>query len=131
MNGTTIGTAGSYQNDGLTIAKATDGNLSTEFVGPTANGNWVGYDLGSSKTISQIKYAPQSGWTSRLVGGQIQVSTTANFSSGVTTIYTITSAPPAGSLTTVTLSTPATARYIRYLGPNGSYGDIAEFEVFG
>ena len=66
-----------------------------------------------------------------MVGGEFQISTTANFSSGVTTIYTITSAPVTGSLTYVTLTNPATARYIRYLSPNGSYGDIGEFQVFG
>jgi uncharacterized delta-60 repeat protein len=131
LTGTTIGTAGSYQNDGLTISKATDNNLSTVFVGPTANGNWVGYDLGSSKSISQIEYAPASGWASRLVGGQIQISTSANFTTGVTTIYKITETPVVGSLTAVNLTSPVTARYIRYLSPNGSYGEIAEFQVFG
>jgi subtilase family serine protease len=130
LTGTTIGTAGSYQNDGNTIAKATDGSLSTYFDGATGNGNWVGLDLGSPQTIGQISYAPRSGWASRMVGGEIQVSTTADFSSGVTTIYTITATPVTGSLTTITLSTPVTARYVRYLSPTGSFGDIAEFQVF-
>jgi hypothetical protein len=130
LTGTTIGTPGSYQNDGNTIAKATDGNVSTFFDGPTANGNWVGLDLGNSKTIAHIAYAPRSGYASRMVGGEIQISTTANFTSGVTTIYTIKTTPTTGSLTTVTLSSPVTARYIRYLSPNGSYGGISEFQAF-
>jgi predicted phage tail protein len=129
--GTTIGTAGSYQNKGNTIAKATDGSLSTYFDGPTANGDWVGLDLGAAESISQFKFAPRSGYASRMVGGTFQVSTTADFSSGVTTLYTITTAPASGSLTTVTLASPVTARYVRYLSPNGSNGDIAEFQVFG
>ena len=129
LSGTVIGTGGSYQNDGNTIAKATDGSLSTFFDGPSANDNWVGLDLGSAKAIAQVSFAPRSGLASRMVGGQIQVSTTANFSSGVTTLYTIKTAPTAGVLTTVAVS--ATARYIRYLSPAGSYGDIAEFQVFG
>ena len=61
----------------------------------------------------------------------IQVSTTADFSAGVTAVYTIKTAPAAGTLTTVTLSSPVTARYVRYLSPAGSYGDVAEFQVFG
>jgi hypothetical protein len=130
LTGKTIGTAGSYKNSGTTIAKATDGNLSTFFDGPTANGNWVGLDFGVSKTISEIAFDPRSGYGSRMVGGKFQISTSANFSSGVTTVYTITSSPPAGVLTTFQLSSPVQARYIRYLSPNGSYGDISEFEVF-
>ena len=129
LTGTTIGTAGSYNNSGNTIAKATDGSTSTFFDGQASSGNWVGYDLGSAMSISQIAYAPRSGYASRLTGGQIQISTTADFSSGVTTIYTITAAPASG-LTTITLSSPVTARYIRYLSPAASHGDISEFEVF-
>ena len=129
LTGTTIGTAGSYNNSGNTIAKATDGSTSTYFDGQAGSGNWVGYDLGSAVSITQIAYAPRSGYASRLTGGQIQISTTADFSSGVTTIYTITAAP-ASSLTTITLSSPVTARYIRYLSPAASHGDISEFEVF-
>jgi hypothetical protein len=129
--GTTIGTAGSYQNDGNTIAKATDGNLSTFYDGASANGNWVGLDLGTAESISQINYAPRSGWAGRMVGGMFQISTTANFSSGVTTIYTITATPVVGSFTTIILSSPVMARYVRYLSPTGSYGNIAEMQFFG
>ncbi len=131
LTGKTIGTAGSYKNDGNTIAKATDGNLSNYFDGPVANGNWVGFDLGSSKTIEQIAFVPRYGFASRMTGGKIQISTTADFSTGVTTIYTISTAPVNGKLTTITLTKPVTARYVRYLSPNGSYGDICEFEVLG
>jgi N-acetylneuraminic acid mutarotase len=131
LSGTTIGTAGSYQNLGNTIAKATDGSLTTFFDAPTGNGDWVGLDLGSSKTITQIKYAPRSGYASRMIGGNFQISTTADFSSGVTTIYTITAVPVSGSLTTLTLASPLTTRYVRYLSPNGGCGNISEFEVFG
>jgi hypothetical protein len=126
--GTAIGTAGS---NGNTIAKATDGNLSTYFDSNTANGNWVGLDLGSSKSVSQLAFAPRSGDGSRMVGGKIQVSTSANFTTGVSTIYTIGSAPVSGSLTIVNLASTATGRYFRYLSPNASHGDIAEFQLFG
>ena len=131
LTGTSIGTAGSYGNSGNTIAKATDGSLSTYFDGPTANGNWVGLDLGAAKAVKQVRYAPRAGWASRMVGGRVQVSTTVDFSSGVTTLFTITATPAVGGLTTVTLASPVTARYVRYLSPDGSYGDIAEFQLFG
>jgi hypothetical protein len=131
LSGTVIGTSGSYLNEGNTIAKAVDGNLSTFFDGPVANGDWVGLDLGSAQSIGQISFAPRSGFASRMVGGVFQASTTSNFSSGVTTLYTITTAPTNGVLTTVTLSTPTTARYVRYLSPNGGWGDVAEVAFAG
>jgi len=130
LTGTSIGTPGSYQNEGNTIVKATDNNLSTFFDGPTADGNWVGLDLSTSQTISQIRYAPRSSFASRMVGGMFQTSTAADFSAGVTTIYTITASPAVGSLTSITLASPVTARYIRYRSPTGSFGNISEFQVF-
>jgi len=130
LTGTVIGTSGSFQNDGNTIAKAFDGNLATFFDGPTANGNWAGLDLGTAQSVTQISYAPRSGWASRMVGGKFQASNTANFSSGVVTLYTISSTPVVGSLTTVAISVPGTFRYVRYLSPAGSYGDIAEMVFY-
>ncbi len=129
--GTTIGTAGSNKGDGNTIAMATDGNLSTFFDAPTADGNFVGLDLGSAQAVSVIKYAPRSGYASRMVGGVFQASDSADFSSGVATLYTVTAAPPSNVLTTVTLSSAVTYRYYRYLSPNGSFGNVAEVQFFG
>jgi hypothetical protein len=129
--GTVIGTSGSFKNDGNTIAKAVDGNLATFFDGSTANGNWVGLDLGTAEMIKQISYAPRSGWASRMVGGIFQASNSANFSSGVVNLYKITAAPTQNVLTNVTISATAGYRYVRYLSPNGSYGDIAELAFYG
>jgi hypothetical protein len=131
FTGSTIGTSGSYQNDGNTIAKATDGNLTTFFDGPAANGNWVGLDLGSAKIVKEIEFAPRSGWASRMVGGIFQASNSANFSSGVVNLYTISSTPSQGVLTTQAVTLSTAYRYYRYLSPNGSYGDISEFQLFG
>jgi Ca2+-binding RTX toxin-like protein len=129
--GTTFGTAGSFQGKGYTIANATDGNVATYFDGPTASGDVVGLDLGSAQSVSTISYAPRVGWESRMVGGVFQASNTADFSSGVVNLYTVTAAPVAGKLTTVTLASPVTDRYYRYVAPANSYGDIAEFQLFG
>ena len=125
LAGATVGTAGSYQDDGNTAARATDGNPSTFFDGPTANGNVVGLDLGTQQVVDQIAFAPRGGWATRMVGGVFQASATADFTAGVTTLYTVTATPPTGSLTTVSV-TPTLARYVRYRSPAGSYGDVAE-----
>ncbi len=129
--GTTIGTSGSYTNDGNTIAKATDGNLGTFYDGVNANGDYVGLDLGSAESVSVIEYAPRSGYASRMVGGVFQASNTAGFTSGVVTLATVTATPATGTLTTVTLGSPVSYRYFRYLSPNGSYGNVAEVQFFG
>jgi uncharacterized delta-60 repeat protein len=131
LTGTIIGTTGSYQNKGNTAAKAFDGNLSTFFDAPGANGNWVGLDLGTLRYVTQISFAPRAGFTSRMVGGIFQGANTADFSSGVVNLYTVTTTPAAGSLTTVGTGVAGPFRYVRYLSPAGSYGNIAEAQFAG
>jgi fibronectin type 3 domain-containing protein len=128
LTGTVIGTPGSYNNSGNTIAKVFDGNLSTFFDAQQSDGAWAGLDLGEPNVIAQIKYAPRSGWASRMVGGIFQGSSTADFSSGVVNLYTVTTTPPVGSVTIVSTNNSNPFRYVRYLGPTGSHGNVAEVE---
>ncbi len=130
LTGATIGTPGSYNNEGNTIAKVFDGNLGTYFDAPGPDGNWAGLDLGSEQRITLVTYCPRPGWASRMVGGIFQGSNTANFSSGVVTLFTIGSAPPEGALTEQAISDPGSYRYVRYLSPDGSYGNVAELEFY-
>jgi hypothetical protein len=128
LTGTLIGTAGSWGNNPATTAAAAfDGNLSTYFDGPTANGDWVGLDLGTSTTISDIRYAPRTGYESRMVGGVFQASNSVAFTNPVT-LFTVTATPTSGTYATVIVTDPTAYRYVRYLGAAGSYGDVAEVE---
>jgi hypothetical protein len=131
LTGTPIGTTASWAGSGDTISQVFDGSF-TSFFDAANNSltNWVGLDLGSPQLIAVIKYAPRAGEEFRMVGGQFQVSTTADFSSNVTTIYTITTAPVAGQFTTVNVSIPTAYRYIRYIGGT-QWVNIAEMEVDG
>lgn len=130
LTGTIIGTTGSWNNYGNTRDKAFDGDLTTFFDAPDpGNGDWVGLDLGSSTTLTQIQYCPRSGWEGRMVGGKFQGSNTADFSSGVVDLYTITATPTSGILTAVTVT--GNYRYVRYLAPDGGWGNIAEMQVYG
>ena len=131
LTGTAFGTAGSFSNGGNTIAKAFDGSLATYVDLAAANGNVIGLDLGGAKTIAQIRFAPRGGWTSRMTGGVFQGSNTADFSTGVTTLYTIATKPAEGALTTVNSLSSAAYRYVRYLAPAGSYGNVAEIQFVG
>jgi fibronectin type 3 domain-containing protein len=131
LTGAVIGTSGSYANSGNTIAKAFDGNLGTYFDAPTASGNWAGLDIGSAANISQISFAPRSGWAGRMVGGIFQASNTADFFAGVVNLYTIASSPPTNTFTTANITDTGSYRYVRYLSPNGGYGNVAEIKFFG
>ena len=130
LTGTTFGTSGSYNNQGNTVAMATDGNLSTFFDGPDASNDYVGIDLGATETISSIAFAPRSGFASRMVNGYFQAANSLTPGTA-TTIYTITATPASGSLTTIQFSSPIVDRYFSYVGPTGAYCDIAEFQLFG
>ena len=133
LAGIVIGTTGSY--DGVsTRDKVFDGSLNTFFDAAVANGNWAGLDLGSAYTITSIRYAPRanSGFASeqRMVGGIFQASNTADFSSGTVNLYTVASTPADG-FTAQSIGTSGSYRYVRYLSPNGSYGNVAEVEFYG
>jgi hypothetical protein len=131
LTGTAIGTGGSW-NPYTTYSAAFDGSTSTFF--DPANGNlsnWVGEDLGSTKVVTQIRFAPRAGYEFRMVGGMFQASNTADFSSGVVTLYTITTAPTPGQVATVSVNPTHTAyRYYRYTGGT-QWVNIAEMELDG
>jgi fibronectin type 3 domain-containing protein len=132
LTGTVIGTDSSFNNNGNTKAKAVDDNLGTYFDGPAANGVWVGYDLGADSTqaVFKIRYAPRTGYGSRMVGGVFQGSNVASFSTA-TTLFTIAAAPADNVYTERTITGTAAYRYIRYLSPNGGYANAAEIEFYG
>ena len=129
--GTPIGTAGSFGNSGNTVAKAFDGSLATYVDLQAANGGWAGLDLGAANAITAIRYAPRAGWAGRMVGGRFEASNVADFSSGVVTLATVTAAPATGVLTSVPIAASGGSRYVRYVGPNGGYGNVAEVQFFG
>ena len=141
ITGTIIGTAGSYSGwngstqTGMISACAFDGCLQPGnfFDGPDASGDWVGLDVGAGYAYvpNMVKYCPRSGYGSRMVGGVFQGSNTADFSSGVTTLYTIATAPPNGTLTTATFSNTQAFRYLRYLGPNNGSCNVCELQFYG
>ena len=131
LSGAAIGTPGSYANRGNTIHRALDGNLSTYFDGPASGGNWVGRDLGWARQVTQVRFAPRAGFAGRMVGGRFQASNSATFSSGVVDLHVVSAAPAGGTLTTVNVN-PAggSFRYVRYLAPANSYGNVAEVQFF-
>jgi hypothetical protein len=135
LTGLIIGTPGSYNNGGNTIAKVFDGDLNTFFDGPnSSNGSncWAGLDFGSgvANVVTQIKYCPRSGYASRMIGGVFQGANIANFSDALA-LFTVTNQPTTGILTSQSVNLTNAFRYVRYLSPIGGWGNVAEVEFSG
>jgi endoglucanase len=132
LNGTIIGTAGSWGNSGNTVTNVFDASLSTFFDAPSGNGDWAGLDFGAgvSNVVTQINYCPRSGFESRMVGGVFQGANQSDFSDAVT-LFTVATQPSSGSFTTVNITNATAFRYVRYLSPDGGYGNVAELEFYG
>ena len=132
LSGALIGTDGSGANLGNTKDRARDGDLATFFDAPVASTGWVGLDAGGPTRLTALRYAPRTGYTTRMIGGKFQASDTPDFSSGVLDLHTVTSAPAAGVYTLVTFSAPTAARrYFRYLGPTDGWCNVAEIAFVG
>ncbi len=132
LTGTGIGTPGTWCCNN-TFHKALDGNLNTYYDAANETGDWVGLDLGagSNLVVTKVRYCPRTGFAGRMNGGQIQASSTADFSSDVVTLFTINATPPEGVLTTQLISNNTAYRYVRYLGPTNGSCNLAEIEFWG
>jgi hypothetical protein len=76
----------------------------------------------------EIRYYPRAGATAKMIGGVFEGTNGDPVTGPYTAIHTITTNPPV-NWTTVNVSL-GNYRYLRYLGPNGSYGNVAEIEFY-
>lgn len=133
VSGTLIGTPGSYGNVAAnTAAAAMDGNLNTYFDAPIADSAWVGIALGSdsSARVTQISFAPRSGYPQRMTGGLFQGANKADFSDAKN-LFTVTTPPATGVYTIMQIADTGLYHYLRYLAPIAGYGDVAEIQFWG
>jgi hypothetical protein len=132
LAGTVIGSPGSWNNSGNTIAKVFDGNTGTFYDAVNGTGDWAGVDLGNTNCmLVQIKYCPRATFAERMVGGQFQGANVANFSSGLVTLFTISATPPDGVMAVQTITNSTRFRYLRYIGPANGFCNVAEVEFWG
>jgi len=129
LSGSAFGTDPAYGNGSDTFDKATDGNHSTFFDYANANGGYTGINLGAGNAskISYLIFTPRSGFEDRMVGGAFQGSNSGE-NTGYTTLYTISSQPSGSEV--VPINSNTAYQYLRYVGPNGSYCNIAEMEFY-
>lgn len=130
LSGTVIGSSGAYTN-GQGKEQLFDDAAVTFFDAPHATGDWAGLDLGAPFVITRVGYQPRASFAGRMVGGQVQASNVADFSSGVVTLATITAPPVEGRLTSVPLTASGAFRYVRYLGPANGFCNAAELQFEG
>ena len=77
------------------------------------------------KVSDKIRYYPRSGYRSRMVG---VFEGTNDPASGYKELHKISATPPA-AWTTINVNLEG-YKYLRYRGPNGSYGNVAEIEFY-
>ncbi len=137
LPGTAI-SGGVTANGGNVLANAFDNALGSYFQA-TANGGWVGIDLGSPQAINCIRYSPinitgQYGNNNNaniLLGGRVQGANSADFSDAVD-FATFVSAANYNIRTSIAVGpSTATYRYVRYLSSDLRTPAIGELEAFG
>ena len=80
------------------------------------------------RTVDTIRYYPRAEWRERMVGGIFEGTSGDRVIGTYTPIHRITARPPqAWSEVSVSLGT---YRYLRYRGPDNSYGNVAEIEFY-
>lgn len=113
---------------------AFDGNAATASDLQSANGAWIQADFGEGRhlRLSQIRLTPRSNYGLRLNGAWV---TASNNGTTWTTLATLSSTAYPNNTTTTPTTVPVTDandyRYLRFNGPNGSYGNVAEIEYIG
>lgn len=114
--------------EGAAASNVLDNRLDTYFDSTQANGVYVGLKLNEPSTVGIISYAPRKGYAQRMVGGRFQGYNRGDDS--YTDLYVIETMPPEGEVTTVKRADPTPYRYVRYLAPDGSYGNAAELAFY-
>ena len=129
ITGTPYGLSPAWST-GSEYDKAFDGSVNTYYDYANGDGGYTGIDLGegNAKAVGQIRFYPRSGWTGRMAGGKFQGSNTSP-TAGFVTLFTVNS-DPGLQWNVVQVSDPTAYRYLRYLSPNGSYGNVAEVEFY-
>ncbi|MFC5450076.1 S-layer homology domain-containing protein [Paenibacillus aestuarii] len=133
MNGNGNGKVfGSTSSGSYPPTNVFDGSTSTFFDHSTSE-PYVGWDFGQPVAANVIRFLPRTGSNAaRIFGAKLQGSNTSQ-SSGYVDLLTITDAISNGTSSSwfiKNLSNTTGYRYYRWLGTNGSHGNVAEIQLF-
>jgi hypothetical protein len=115
---------------GNNLHYAFDGKLETVSGTNQNSGAWVGLDLGEKYVIEKIAYCPQRFNASKLHLGVFEGANSPDFCDAVP-FFIIKDLPKENILTEQVVDCSKGFRYVRYVGPSGSYGNIGELEFYG
>ena len=83
----------------------------------------------TSGVVTRVRFFPRSTFANRMTGGIFQGSNTGT-TSGFVNLVTITTQPTNNAWSELTFSNTTAYRYLRYLSPNSSFGNVAEIEFY-
>jgi hypothetical protein len=131
LTGTPYGTSPAWGNLPNTYDKAFDGDLATFFDFAEASGGYTGLDVGAghSAAVAAIRFAPRVGQLGRMVGGRFEGCTDGP-TTGCRTLATVQTTPALG-WNELAVSDSSQYRWLRYVGPDNSFDDVAEIEFVG
>src|SRR5574344_293266 len=129
LTGSIIGSNGTSS---FPLKNAFDNSLYTYYATTDADGAWGGYDLGESKQgiVSQIRYGARASHTAAMIGGIFQGANKSDFSDA-SILYSINNEPTATTWVKQTVYSTTPFRYLRYVSPKGSFGNVAEIMFLG
>jgi hypothetical protein len=106
-----------------------DGSPSTFYDALAPSGQWVGYNFGTPKAMTQLKFMPRATFAYRMVGGVFQASDGPSFTNVVDVLHTVTVSPAEGVYTVVTIGNQtAQYQYVRYVSPTNGFCNISEMD---
>ena len=128
LTGAPYGTSPAWGDLPNTYDKVFDGDPSTFFDFAEPSGGYAGIDLGAGNAspVSLIRFVPRNGQLGRMVGGRFEGCTDGP-ASGCRTLATVQDGPVLG-WNELAVADGGRYRWLRYVGPDGSFCDVAEIE---
>ena len=128
LTGAPYGTSPAWGDLPNTYDKVFDGDPSTFFDFAEPSGGYAGIDLGAGNAspVSLIRFVPRNGQLGRMVGGRFEGCTDGP-TSGCRTLATVQDGPVLG-WNELAVADTGRYRWLRYVGPDGSFCDVAEVE---
>lgn len=132
LTGIVIGTVGSFDSSKKTRETVYDNDVKTYFDAAAGNGIWAGIDLGATgaSKVTTVRFFPREQWADRMVGGVFQGANQSDFSDGEVLAKVVTS-PRSADYTILAVESARMFRYLRYLSPDGGWGNVAEVQFYG
>ena len=109
---------------------AFDGNTTTFFASTSKDYAWSGLDLGECHVITKVGWMPRSGYANRMLLGVFEGANDPDFMDALPLLI-IREVGQAGKMNYAEVKCSRGFRYVRYVGPSGSYGNVSELEFYG